>query len=312
MAWSGLVLRAAWQARYPGAMTGLRVALLGSPRIEVAGMPLRVDTRKAVALLAYLACSGRRHGRDQLAVLLWPDADDAHARAALRRTLSALNHALGSAARVGGDRAGLELIAPGMDLDVRRFRELVASCDSHDHGPERACAACAEPLRAAVALHRGDFLDGFALRDAPEFEDWQLAEIDVLRREQAGALQRLVEAQAVQGRWQAAIAGAERWLALDPLHEPAHRQLMRLHAWSGQRSAAMRQYRACVRVLDQELGVPPLDETTALYQEITEGRVAPPPTPPTAASTPAAAVPEPDAPGGPAPAPLVGRGTQWD
>src|SRR6266498_197134 len=127
MAWSGLVLRAAWQARYPGAMTGLRVALLGSPRIEVAGMPLRVDTRKAVALLAYLACSGRRHGRDQLAVLLWPDADDAHARAALRRTLSALNHALGSAARVGGDRAGLELIAPGMDLGVRRFRRAAAS-----------------------------------------------------------------------------------------------------------------------------------------------------------------------------------------
>src|SRR6266542_4108291 len=214
MAWSGLVLRAAWQARYPGAMTGLRVALLGSPRIEVAGMPLRVDTRKAVALLAYLACSGRRHGRDQLAVLLWPDADDAHARAALRRTLSALNHALGS-------------------------------------------AACAEPLRAAVALHRGDFLAGFSLRDAPEFEDWQLAEVEALRREQAGALQRLVEAYAVQGRWQAAIAGAERWLALDSLHEPAHRQLMRLYAWSGQRGAAMRQYRACVRVLDQELGVPP-------------------------------------------------------
>src|SRR6266540_2125071 len=170
MAWSGLVLRAAWQARYPGAMTGLRVALLGSPRIEVAGMPLRVDTRKAVALLAYLACSGRRHGRDQLAVLLWP---------------------------------------------------------------------CAEPLRAAVALHRGDFLAGFSLRDAPEFEDWQLAEVEALRREQAGALQRLVEAYAVQGRWQAAIAGAERWLALDSLHEPAHRQLMRLYAWSGQRGAAM-------------------------------------------------------------------------
>jgi len=300
-------------------MTGLRVALLGSPRIEVAGVPLRVDTRKAVALLAYLACSGRRHGRDQLAVLLWPDADDAHARAALRRTLSALNHALGSAARVGGDRTGLELIAPGMDLDVRRFRELVAACDAHDHGPERACAACAEPLEAAMALHRGDFLAGFSLRDAPEFEDWQLAEVEALRREQAGALQRLVEAHAVQGRWQAAIAGAERWLALDSLHEPAHRQLMRLYAWSGQRGAAMRQYRACVRVLDMELGVPPLEETTALYQAVIEGHVEPPPTaaaPPAAASgAPSAATEAPKergrVPDGPAPVPLVGRQQQW-
>jgi DNA-binding SARP family transcriptional activator len=306
----------------------LKLAVLGPPKVEIGGAPLRVDTRKAVALLAYLACSGRRHGRDQLAALLWPDADDAHARAALRRTLSALNHALGAAARVGGDRAGLELVAPAMDLDVRRFRELLAACDAHGHGPERACAACAEPLQDAVALHRGDFMAGFVLRDAPEFEDWQLAEAEALRREQAGALQRLVDAHAILGRWQAAIAGAQRWLALDSLHEPAHRQLMRLYAWSGQRGAAVRQYRACVRVLDQELGVPPLEETTALYQAVVEGRVEPPPaaeataaaavgtgaavaagTPPPAG---AAASEEPDLPEGPAPVPLVGRQRQWN
>jgi DNA-binding SARP family transcriptional activator len=295
---------------------GLRLALLGAPRVEVNGAPLRVDTRKAVALLAYLACSGGRHGRDQLAALLWPEADDAHARAALRRTLSALNHALDGTARVAADRMGLELVAPGMELDVYRFRELVAACDAHGHEPERACGACAGPLAEAVALHRGNFLAGFALRDAPEFEDWQLAEADTLRREQGDALQRLVVALAVQGRWQLAIANAERWLALDPLHEPAHRQLMRLYAWSGQRSAAVRQYRACARVLDQELGVPPLEDTTALYHEVTEGRVEPPPTPPagtaeTAGPASPAAVPEPGVQGGPAPIPLVGRDAQW-
>jgi DNA-binding SARP family transcriptional activator len=288
----------------------LRLALLGPPRVEVAGAPLRVDTRKAVALLAYLACSGRPHDRGQLAALLWPDADDAHSRATLRRTLSALNHALGGAAVVRSDRSGLELEAPGMDLDIHRFHELVAACDQHGHGPEQACAACAAPLSEAVALHRGDFMAGFALRDAVEFEEWQFAYSDALRREQAAALARLVDAQAVQGRWQAAIAAAERWLALDPLHEPAHRQLMRLHAWSDQRSAAMRRYRACVRVLDEELGVPPLEETTALYQEITEGRLGPPPAPPSGAPAPPAE--EPLAAQGPAPPPLVGRGAQRD
>jgi DNA-binding SARP family transcriptional activator len=293
-------------------MDQLRLALLGAPQVEVGGAPLRVDTRKAVALLAYLAYSSRRHGRDQLAALLWPEGDDAHARAALRRTLSALNHALGGSARVAADRTGLELVAPAMDLDIERFRQLVASCDAHGHEPERACASCAEPLAEAVALHRGDFLAGFTLRDAPEFEDWQLAEADTLRREHAGALQRLVDARAVQGRWQAAIADAERWLALDPLHEPAHRQLIRLYAWSGQRGAAMRQYRACVRILDQELGVPPLEETSVLYQQVTEGRVEPPPTPPPEAARPAAG-PVAAAPhgGAPAPPPLVGRQPQW-
>ncbi|HEX6677510.1 MAG TPA: BTAD domain-containing putative transcriptional regulator [Actinomycetes bacterium] len=291
-------------------MAALRLALLGPPSVEVGAAPLRVDTRKAVALLAYLACSGRRHGRDELATLLWPEADDAHARAALRRTLSALNHALGGAARVAADRSGLELVAPGVELDIRRFRTLVASCDAHGHEPERACAECAEPLAEAVALHRGDFLAGFALRDAPDFEDWQFAEADTLRRERAGALQRLVDAEAVLGRWQAAIADAERWLALDPLHEPAHRQLMRLYAWSGQRAAAMRQYRACVRILDEELGVAPLEETTVLYQQVTEGEVEAPPAPPAPAAHAAAPPAAADAPPGPAPLPLVGREPQ--
>src|SRR6266516_2869269 len=80
----------------------LKLAVLGPPKVEIGGVPLRVDTRKAVALLAYLACSGRRHGRDQLAALLWPDADDAHARAErmVQRRQGAAQ--CGAGARVGG------------------------------------------------------------------------------------------------------------------------------------------------------------------------------------------------------------------
>ena len=73
----------------------LRVDLLGTPRIEVDGEPLRVDTRKAVALLAYLAVTGGPQARELLVDLLWPDTDPDRGRAALRRTLSALRSALG-------------------------------------------------------------------------------------------------------------------------------------------------------------------------------------------------------------------------
>jgi len=306
-------------------MAGLRVELLGPPRAEIGGAPLKVDTRKAIALPAYLACSGRRHGRDELAALLWPEADEAHARAALRRTLSALNHALAAGpggASVRADRVGLELDAPGLDLDLRRFRELVAGCAAHGHDPERGCAACVAPLAEAVALHRGEFMAGFALRDAPGFEDWQLAEAGSCRRELAVALRRLVGTYAGRGAWDAAIAEAGRWLALDPLHEPAHRQLMRLYAWSGQRGAAMNAYRACVRVLDEELGVPPLEETTDLYRAVVEDRVEPPPAtaPAATAATAATAAAEPPeasagaaaagAPPAAAAVPMVGRDAQ--
>jgi DNA-binding SARP family transcriptional activator len=299
----------------------LGVALLGPPRIDVGGAGLRVDTRKAIGLLAYLACSERSHGRDELAALLWPTADDVHARAALRRTLSVLNGALAAAGagQVAADRTMLKSPA-SIDLDVHQFRRLVASCDTHGHEPDRTCPACTGPLVEAVALHRGDFLAGFALRDAPLFEDWQLAQAATLRRELAGALQRLAGGYAIQGRWDAAVAAAERWLSLDNLHEPAYRQLMRLYAWAGQRGAAMRLYRVCIRTLDQELGVAPLAETTALYQAIVEDRAGRPPAPPPSAAastaaltgTPTSSEPRSVSPEGrPAPVPLVGRTRQW-
>ena len=84
----------------------LTIALLGAPRIEVDGAPLRVDTRKAVALLAFLAVTGHAHSRDRLTALLWPEYDDDRARAALRRTLSTLKTAVGRrlAAHRPGDR----------------------------------------------------------------------------------------------------------------------------------------------------------------------------------------------------------------
>jgi DNA-binding SARP family transcriptional activator len=65
-----------------------RLLLLGAPHIERDGMPVAVDTRKAIALLAYLALVPQRHSRDALAGLLWPDYSQSNARAALRRTLS--------------------------------------------------------------------------------------------------------------------------------------------------------------------------------------------------------------------------------
>jgi DNA-binding SARP family transcriptional activator len=308
-------------------MPELRLAVLGPPRVELDGAEVEVDTRKAIALLTYLAVTGERHGRTALAGLLWPEYDEAHARAALRRTLSALNKGL-RGGWLAADRTSVALDRAGLRLDLERFRSLLEECGGHGHPPAEACPACVAPLREAAALHRGDFLAGFALRDADDFEDWQRFQAESLRRELAGVLERLVGAQAAEGRWQEAIADGRRWLALDPLHEPAHRQLMRLYAWSGQRGAALRQYRACVRVLDQELGVTPLEETSALNRAIMQGQAdrewpAPPPAaaPAAVASSPAAeppaaGAPQPAAPPSPAGAPpwrppLVGRAMEW-
>jgi DNA-binding SARP family transcriptional activator/predicted ATPase len=275
-------------------MAELRIALLGPPRVERDGAPIEVDTRKAIALLAYLALHPERHGRDAVAGLLWPDYDTEHARGALRRTLSTLNKAVGPG-WLAADRSTVGLARTDFWLDVARFEELVAACRDHGHPPTDGCPACVAPLGEAAALHRGDFLAGFGLRDSTSFDDWQYFQAERLRRELAGTLERLATAQIGQHDWDGAIDAARRWLVLDPLHEPAHRQLMRIYTWSGRRGAALRQYQACQRVLEEELGVEPLEDTVALHEAIQANRLPPPPAvtapAPPAATTPASGPP---------------------
>lgn len=243
----------------------LEIALLGTPRATTDGEPVTVDTRKATALLAYLAVTERPHGRDRLAGLFWPDSDQSRSRAALRRTLSALAKGIGHD-WLTTDRQTVGLKRDGLVLDIDRFRALRQQAHAEED-PHRRVAA----LRSAVELYRDDFMAGFALRDADPFDEWQYLEAQALRQEFALALEQLVSDLSERGEVHEAIGYAYRWLALDALHEPAHRWLMQLHAAVGDRSAAVRQYRECVRVLERELGVAPLDETTATYRAIEEG-----------------------------------------
>jgi DNA-binding SARP family transcriptional activator/tetratricopeptide (TPR) repeat protein len=245
-------------------MTDLRLALLGPPVVLRDGSPVTFDTRKAIALLALLGVTGREHSREQLADLLWPEADSAKGRASLRRTLSVTAAAMGAGLTISRAAVTLELAA--VHVDVREFESLIARPD-------------AGSLERAVGLYRGDFLSGFVLRSCPDFEEWQASVAEGLRQSLARGLQRLVAACIDQGDLERATGYARRWLDLDPLHEPAHQAIIRLHGWAGQRSAAMRQYRSLVRVLDRDLAVRPLPETTRLYDDVRAGRLGPPPAP---------------------------------
>ena len=253
----------------------LDVRLLGPPQVLRDGAPVAFDTRKATALLAYLALSEGPRPRDTLADLLWPDADLARARGALRRTLSALRSVVG-AERVEANRDHVRLVkGDGLEVDVDRFRTLRTSGD----------------LEEAVRLFGGRFLDGFVVRDAPDFEEWADTEGEALQRELTTALRDLAATREAAGDLTGALELVEHWLALDPLHEPAHQSAIRLLAASGQRAAALVRYRDCVRVLSHELGVPPLRETTELYEAVNRGTfempATPPPPAPAAAPSPA-------------------------
>ena len=136
-------------------MEHLKVYLLGAPRIERNGESVKVDTRKAVALLAYLAVTAESHTRDTLSALFWPDSDLSRARGALRRTLSALNRALAGEG-LRADRSSVRF-EPGAGrwLDFNEFRSRLSTCTAHGHKAVEVCSACLPLLTEATELCRG-------------------------------------------------------------------------------------------------------------------------------------------------------------
>ena len=237
--------------------------LLGPPRVERDGAAVAFDTRKAVALLAVLALADRPRPRDVLAELLWPEHDAEHARGALRRTLSALRSAVGA-----------DFVDATRDQRLPRAQRRAARSTSTASGPPRPRAGAGDAAaRVPRRLPRG-------LRAARRARRSRTGSAP--RPTGCGASSALVLARLVEATGDLAVA--RRWLELDPLHEPAHRALIRLYAEQGDRAAALAQYRECVRTLSRELGVPPLAETTRLYEAISEGTLEAPAAPPVVAA----------------------------
>jgi TolB-like protein/cytochrome c-type biogenesis protein CcmH/NrfG len=239
-------------------MAHLALRCLGRFEARVAcGSPVDFPTRRATALLAYLARHpGRRTSRDRLGALLWGRSGDERARINLRQTLmlvrKTLAHPAGPCVASEGD--ALYLDPDHAEVDVAEFDELCR-------------APSADALLQAAALYQGEFLEGFALNEEP-YEEWLRTERANLHERAIEALMSLLRCHLDAGNAEHGVRVARRVLALDPLRETAHRALMRLYADMGDRALALRQYQACCDLLNAELGVEPETQTQRLYKEI--------------------------------------------
>ncbi len=230
------------------------------------------ESNKVRALLAYLAVESHRpHARDVLAALLWSDWPDSAARSNLRYALADLRKTIRDQQ---ADPPSLLITRDTIQfnshsdhcLDVAEFTNL-ASASSMPASTEEDIAR----LRQAMTLYRGDFLDGFSLPEAAPFEEWQRIKREQLHRQHMQVLSDLASAYERKGDLAQALTCAWREVEIEPWQESAQRQLMRLLALDGQRSAALAQYEACRKVLASELQVEPSFETVKLYESIRDG-----------------------------------------
>jgi predicted ATPase/DNA-binding SARP family transcriptional activator len=246
------------------------------------------ESDKMRALLAYLLVEAdHAHRRESLAALLWPEQTDSAARQSLRQSLYVLRHALTGVGVARGERPGDDPDAesgpllvtrqtvqrnPASDTwcDVTLFHGLLTACRAHSRRPEHTdrCIECIDRLQQAAELYRGDFLQGFLVNDCREFEEWMLLERETHHRQMLGVLARLADYYEAVGEHEHSLHFVWWLLKLEPWHEEAHRQAMRLLSRTGQRSAALAQYEVCRQTLAAELALEPARETTALYEHI--------------------------------------------
>jgi TolB-like protein/DNA-binding SARP family transcriptional activator len=229
---------------------GLSLKLFGQFEVrDGSGTALSLPTRKTRALLGYLAVNAERpQPRERLMALLWGDRGEKQARQSLNHALRAIRK-LGEndgAVLIDSDGERVTLRGDALESDAERLRVLL------DKRPDEA-----------AALYTGPFLDGLSLPD-PTFEAWLLATRSEYHTLACDAL----EAAANSDDTTTAIDCLKRLLALDPLREDAHRQLMRRLHQSGDRAGALRQFQACAEILNRELQVDPDATTRALFENI--------------------------------------------
>ncbi|MBB4428950.1 DNA-binding SARP family transcriptional activator/pimeloyl-ACP methyl ester carboxylesterase [Bradyrhizobium sp. CIR48] len=235
-------------------MTVFSLHALGFPEVYAGDRPIKLNLRKALALLIYLAEARGAVAREVLAALLWPETSAETARARLRRLLHRIELALGREV-FEADRASVRWSA-AVEMTI------------YTHLFEGACDRGA--FEEACAIYRDDFLAGFALDDCPAFDDWAFFRREALRGRLMHALERLVQDKNAAGDHFAATAYAARLAELDPLSEVYGRYLIRSLLLSGDRSAAERHHAALTQRLREELGIAPEAETEALMSPATE------------------------------------------
>jgi DNA-binding SARP family transcriptional activator len=231
----------------------LEVRLAGGLAVRADGAQLALPaSRRARALLAYLALHPGPQPRANVAARFWPDVLDESARTSLRVALTELRQALGPAAvHLIATRESVALDGSDLRVDTRAFGDALASGDAAG-----AIAACSTPILL-------------------EFEDEWAYEA---RREHAQQLAEALELAAAAAPDPAeALRLTRAQVALDPLSETANRRLIERLAAGGDRSAALAAGRKLAERLRLELGIAPSPATRALLEELRRGDpVAPP------------------------------------
>ena len=258
-------------------MVTLRIHLLGVARISHNRYPGETTIGRGVLrLLAYLVLFRERtHAREALAGLFWGDSSEDRARSCMSTALWRLcrvleppgvprgAYLLTTAAGEIGFNTGSNYWLDVAQLESHAARILSKPCHALEAGYVRE-------IEKVLKLYAGDLLEGY-------YEDWALSERERLRSLYLKSQAHLLGYYSHKGLYDRALACGHYILNLDPLREEIHREMMRLYMESRRRARALQQYETCRKILETQLGVPPMEETRALRDQIVKRSTLEPP-----------------------------------
>lgn len=242
-------------------MPQLSLKLLGGLSIFLDARPLtNLVSQKAEVLLAYLCMERREHNREILAALLWENSSQEQGLANLRTLLASLKKHLDPFLQISRQTVA---ILPEAVLRVDAF-DLREGLQRWLPEPARHF----DELQSTLGLYQGEFMQGIYPRDSRELEAWISITREQLAQLVLSAHYKLGTSCLDSGHYAQGLPHAQALLRLEPANESHHRLMMNLLARSGQREAALSQYESCIRILDEQLGLPPESETSALAERL--------------------------------------------
>ncbi len=235
------------------------IKLFGHPQVLVHDKEINLARRKSRALVFYIGAQPGPVARQSLLDIFWPDLIRASALQSLRSTLSSIKRVMGAAFEVDAAYIGL---GAGVKVDAAEFTAAVDRAGNQ-----------IDDLRAGLAIYTGEFMQDFYLPDSLVFEDWLTRQRELYRQQALRGYTRLAGLYKANREYKLAIKSLDRALDIQPLQEDIQRERIYLYHLAGDRPGAIQRYQDLLKLLDEELGVPPMAETRALYDDILLERV---------------------------------------
>ena len=236
---------------------------------------IELSSRKAEAIVVYSLFSGKPSiEREEMATLFWAEMSESNAMRNLRVTLSTLKKKCEDLLVISRRRVSLN---PGINIesDYRTLNQALTDALTGQPDKRELSDTQANVLYKNLPLYRGDFLQGFFIKNAITFDDWAAYEREALRRNLIDASQMLIHTFKKKGQLKEAIDVASRLLIIDPFNDAAYNWLIELYALNGQRDQSLIAFEDYQNMLQKEIGVDPSDETIELVASIRSGALAP-------------------------------------